>query len=79
MTLHLTDLGGSILMIGCAVGYLVHRHSRTAPGATASGDVVGAIGSAVAVITALLLLFGGGSETAQKSPLPGPTPSQSPR
>ncbi|NUK12724.1 hypothetical protein HRW18_33105 [Streptomyces lunaelactis] len=66
-------MGEVILVIGCLVGYFVYKHSKNTPGTASRGDVVGAIASAVAVITALVILFGGGSENRQA---PAPVPPQ---
>lgn len=63
MTVHITDVGAAILVVACVVGYLVYRHSKTTPGSTSKGDLVGAITCGVAVLTALVLLFGGGANT----------------
>ncbi|MFF3091094.1 hypothetical protein ACFVRB_39545 [Streptomyces nojiriensis] len=57
------------MTVGPLVGRAVHKHTGAAVGvlvgAAAKGDVVGAIGAAAAVITALFpLLCGGGSAWA---------------
>ncbi|MFA7765738.1 hypothetical protein [Streptomyces sp. NRRL S-448] len=69
MTLHIDDVRLLILAAGLLAGHAVHKHTKAAAGAAAGaaskGDVVGAIGAAAAVITALFLLFGGdGSASA---------------
>ncbi|MET9519939.1 hypothetical protein [Streptomyces sp. NPDC002994] len=71
MTVHISALGAAILVVGCFVGYLVFAHTKGTPGPATKGDVVGAIVSAVAVITALLLLLGGGIDSSQQ-PTSGP-------
>ncbi len=78
MTVHITDVGAAILVVACIVGCLVYKHSKSTPGPTSKGDLVGAITCGVAVLTALLLLFGGGASTSPPavpgdaaSPLPG--------
>lgn len=56
-----------IFTIGCLVGLAVYKHTARPPsGAPTRGDLVGAIGTAVGVITvlALLLGMGGAGETA---------------
>ncbi|KUJ33743.1 hypothetical protein ADL25_43945 [Streptomyces sp. NRRL F-5122] len=75
MTVQIAPQAVMILVIGCIVGLVVYRHTaRTHTGAPARGDLVGAIGTAVGVITvlALLLGMGGAGETAQ-GPTPGAT------
>ncbi|MFI8387497.1 hypothetical protein [Streptomyces sp. NPDC085540] len=72
MTLHIDDVGLLILAVGLLVGYAVYKHTRVAAGAASKGDLVGAIGAAAAVITALFLLFGGGG-SASAEPAPRPT------
>ncbi|MFG2230399.1 hypothetical protein ACGFNX_10300 [Streptomyces sp. NPDC048723] len=65
MTLHIDDVRLLILAAGLLAGHAVHKHTKAAAGAASKGDVVGAIGAAAAVITALFLLFGGdGSASA---------------
>ncbi|GGX46602.1 hypothetical protein GCM10010353_71450 [Streptomyces chryseus] len=73
MTVQIGEVGAVILVIGCLVGYFVFKHSKNTPGPASRSDVVGAIGSAVAVITALVILFGGGSEHREA---PAPVPPQ---
>ncbi|WP_327386224.1 MULTISPECIES: hypothetical protein [unclassified Streptomyces] len=72
MTLHIDDVGLLILAVGLLVGHAVYKHTRGAAGPASKGDVVGAIGAAAAVITALFLLFGGGG-SASAEPAPRPT------
>lgn len=61
MTVHIEELRVLILLVGCVVGYFVFKHGRPrlfGGQAQGPGDVVGGIGSAAAVITVLMLLFG---------------------
>lgn len=79
MTVHVTPLGAAIFVIGVVVAHFVYRHSATALGPASRGDVVGAIGCATAVITALVLLLGGGVENGRnEAPLPASSGSPSP-
>ncbi|MEU9095933.1 hypothetical protein [Streptomyces sp. NPDC048428] len=77
MTVHITDVGAAILVVACVVGYLVYKHSKTTPGSTSKGDLVGAITCGVAVLTALVILFGGGAD-AQPPATPGDAASAPP-
>ncbi|MFJ4648286.1 hypothetical protein ACIP6Q_32835 [Streptomyces bobili] len=52
-----------------------HTHASSAP--ASRGDIVGSIASAVAVITALVLLLGGGTNTTTESDKPAPGPISS--
>lgn len=79
MTVHVSPLGAAIFVIGVVVAYFVYRHSATALGPASRGDVVGAIGCATAVITALVLLLGGGvDDRRSEAPLPVSSGSPSP-
>ncbi|MFG2751844.1 hypothetical protein [Streptomyces xanthophaeus] len=60
MTLHIDDVGMLVLAVGLLVGYAVYKHTRSTSGPASKGDIVGAIGAAATVATALFLLFGGG-------------------
>ncbi|MFI6494343.1 hypothetical protein [Streptomyces sp. NPDC050564] len=54
MTVQIAPQAVMILVIGCIVGLTVYRHTaRTHTGAPTRGDLVGAIGTAVGVITVL--------------------------
>ncbi|MFF9870544.1 hypothetical protein ACF1G0_35150 [Streptomyces sp. NPDC013953] len=75
MTVHIDPLGAAILVVGLVVGCLVYRHTRSSVGPTSRGDIVGAIASAVAVVTALVLLLGGGSKATAESEAPHQMPS----
>jgi hypothetical protein len=68
MTVHITDVGAAILVIACVVGCFVYKHTKATPGPASKGDIVGAITSGVAVLTALVLLVGGSSENVQQRP-----------
>lgn len=70
MTVHIDPVGGVLLVVALAVGYFVYKHTQQAP--AGEGDVVGAIGCAAAVLTALVLILGGGHPAA---PTPGPVGS----
>ncbi|MFI9417749.1 hypothetical protein [Streptomyces werraensis] len=77
MTIQIAPEVALILLIGCIVGLVVYRHT-TQPhtGASTRGDLVGAIGAAVGIITVLTLLLGveGAAETAKTpDPASGPT------
>ncbi|MGW5129466.1 hypothetical protein ACWEQ7_36555 [Streptomyces sp. NPDC004069] len=74
MTVYIDPVGGVLLAVACIVGYFVYKHTRQAP--TSKGDVVGAIGCATMVLTALVLIFGGNHAVPQ-TPAPagdGDTP-----
>ncbi|MER6256478.1 hypothetical protein ABT224_34535 [Streptomyces sp. NPDC001584] len=64
LTLRIDAVGLLILAVGLLVGHAVHKHTRAAAGAASKGDIVGAIGAAAAVITALFPLFGGGGSAS---------------
>ncbi|MGW6257009.1 hypothetical protein [Streptomyces sp. NPDC055085] len=75
MTVQIAPIGGVILMVALAVGYFIYKHERQTP--TGKGDAVAAIGCATAVLTALVLVFGGGSNPAPQIQAPaggGATP-----
>ncbi|GAA2463204.1 hypothetical protein GCM10010273_56390 [Streptomyces lavendulocolor] len=69
----------AILICGCLAGLTVFRYTaRTATGTATRGDLVGAVASAVAVITGLTLLFGMvGRSDSSASPTQSPQPSSS--
>jgi hypothetical protein len=67
LTVYIDPVGGVLLPVACTVGYFVYKHTRQAP--TSKGDVVGAIGCAAAVLTALVLIFGS-SHTVPQTPVP---------
>lgn len=73
MNLYINPLGGALLMVAFVVGFLVYQHTRQSP--TDRGDVVGAIGCAAAVLTALVLILGGGQPA---TPAPAPPGSVAP-
>ncbi|MDQ0935064.1 hypothetical protein [Streptomyces turgidiscabies] len=82
MTVHIAPLGAAILVLGVLAGLIVYRHTQTTSGPASKGDIVGAIGAGVAVITALVLLFGGGADatgvTVDNRPTPPPSGSVQP-
>ncbi|MFH8476193.1 hypothetical protein [Streptomyces sp. NPDC018000] len=78
MTVHITDVGAAILVVASVVGYLVYKHSQATPGPASKGDLVGAITCGVAVLTALVLLLGGGTDP-QTPATPGDAVSVPPR
>ncbi|WP_435217963.1 hypothetical protein [Streptomyces sp. bgisy034] len=73
MTVHIDPVGGVLLVVALVVGYFVYKHTQQAP--AGRGDVVGAIGCAAAVLTALVLILGGGRAA---TPTPGPAGSGAP-
>ncbi|MER6624171.1 MULTISPECIES: hypothetical protein [unclassified Streptomyces] len=77
MTVYIEPLGAAILLVGIMVGCIVYRHTRASSAPASRGDIVGAIASAAAVITALVLLLGGGNKATAESESPAPTPSPS--
>ncbi|MFE0578762.1 hypothetical protein [Streptomyces sp. NPDC058874] len=69
MIRHIDDIGMAVLGAGLLVGYAVHKHARS--GTAPKGDLVGAIGAGTAVVTVLMLLFGGdGRQPAAAEPRP---------
>ncbi|MFE9813218.1 hypothetical protein [Streptomyces sp. NPDC005548] len=68
MTVQIAPVGGVILMVALAVGYFIYKHERQTP--TGKGDVVAAVGCATAVLTALVLVFGGGGNPAPQIQAP---------
>ncbi|MFF3323631.1 hypothetical protein [Streptomyces sp. NPDC002889] len=61
MTVQIAPEAALVFVLGCVVGVAVFKHSmRTQFGAPARGDLVGAIGVALGVITVLALLLGMG-------------------
>lgn len=75
MTLHINPEAVAVLLVGCIVGLAVYKHTaQTHCGAPTRGDLVGAIGATVGVITvlALLLSMGESGKTPQNHPAPGP-------
>ncbi|WP_371103043.1 hypothetical protein [Streptomyces sp. PU_AKi4] len=77
MTVYIEPLGAAILLVGIMVGCIVYRHTRASSAPASRGDIVGAIASAAAVITALVLLLGGGNKATAESESPASTPSPS--
>ncbi|MGA5771178.1 hypothetical protein ACPC36_27360 [Streptomyces pseudogriseolus] len=77
MNVYIEPLGAAILFVGIVVGCIVYKHTRASSAPTSRGDIVGAIGSAVAVVTALVLLLGGGNKTTTESENPAPESSTS--
>lgn len=77
MIVYIEPLGAAILLVGIVVGCIVYRHTRGSSAPASRGDIVGSIASAVAVITALVLLLGGGNKTTTESEnlTPGSSPS----
>lgn len=77
MTIQISSEAVMLLVIGCVVGLAVYKHTtRTHTGASTRGDLVGAIGATVGVMTVLALLFslGDAGETLQRpGPASGPT------
>ncbi|MGW4824285.1 hypothetical protein ACWEP4_36460 [Streptomyces sp. NPDC004227] len=77
MNVYIEPLGAAILLVGIVVGCIVYRHTRASSAPASRGDIVGAIASAVAVITALVLLLGGGNKATAESESPAPASSPS--
>lgn len=77
MNVYIEPLGAAIMLVGIVVGRIVYKHTRASSVPTSRGDIVGAIGSAVAVVTALVLLLGGGNKTATESENPASESSTS--
>lgn len=58
---------------GCVVDYFAYKHSVNGhPSPVVTGDIIGAIGAVVALVTALVLLFGASENTESKTPVPVP-------
>ena len=65
MTVVIAPLGAAIFALSIFVGCLVYRHTRTAP--AGKGDIVGAIAASATVLTALVLLLGGSTDSLRTS------------
>ncbi|MFD4261879.1 hypothetical protein ACFWR9_30720 [Streptomyces sp. NPDC058534] len=64
-------LRAAILTAGLVLCYFVHKHTTDKiPGSKGKGDIVGAIGAAVAVVMMLWALFGGIDNTARDATTP---------
>ncbi|MFD5586721.1 hypothetical protein ACFWII_23370 [Streptomyces sp. NPDC127063] len=79
MNVYIEPLGAAIMLVGIVVGCTVYKHTRASSAPTSRGDIVGAIGSAVAVITALVLLLGGGNKPTPEGDNPAHDTSSSMR
>lgn len=79
MTIQIAPEALLLLILGCAAGLAVYRHTARAP-TPSRGDLVGAIGAAVGVISvfALLLGLGNAGDSARERPMPEPTATPSP-
>ncbi|WP_149553068.1 hypothetical protein [Streptomyces marokkonensis] len=64
----------AILLVGIVVGCIVYRHTRASSAPASRGDIVDAIASAAVVITALVLLLGGGNKATAESESLHPRP-----
>ncbi|MFG2440946.1 hypothetical protein [Streptomyces sp. NPDC048508] len=77
MTVQIAPMGGVILLVTLIVGYFVHKHTaRQSP--TGKGDPVATITCAGIVLTALVLIFGGGQPTPP-TPAGDSAPSTAPQ